>query len=493
MSDTGSPLTEEILRHCAEAAPRPWFPRNASPTEVKTDQLEAALQELWLHGLILREGGSPELGPGFRLSPEGQALLNDPEGMQRLRAGTLPTTRTAQVRQALLQPKRPVVTQVLVVVCVLWFLAGLVLAFRPPGIVKVYLLGFMSQRQPARYGEILEDTGIVRGQLLVQGEWWRLLTSGFVHIGVLHILMNLYVLYQAGRYVESMWGSVRYLVIYAFSLWGGSCLAMACYPLANTAGASGAICGVLAAEAVWVFLNGKSLPRSIASQARSGIIFTAVIIIAISFVPGVSGWGHLGGAVAGGVTALAFQLEKFGPAPWRWLGLVALVPIPWLSYRTLDYSRHQGEAWSKIRLVEKQARLDRDDKDFTNRFLARKSKNRVPRVIQEGLKGYEAAAELLNQHPTRRDPDKVKEALDTLAEERQRLQSLAQALQEAGPYENEVAEKARTTGREWANATDKLLELAERFLKGNKDDEAARNEQKTEVMKREKAFREQLE
>ena len=117
----------------------------------------------------------------------------------------------------------------------------------------------------------LEAGGVYGGGWL-NGEWWRLLTSCFIHIGVLHILANMYALYRVGGEVERWWGPVRYLVIYLFAGLGGSVLALALEPRIVMAGASGAICGVLGAAAVWVLCNGRHLPRSLA--ARSAAIWS---------------------------------------------------------------------------------------------------------------------------------------------------------------------------------------------------------------------------
>src|SRR5690606_28840535 len=128
-------------------------------------------------------------GPGFTITPERRHALEDPTTLAALREGRLPRTRPAQVRQALVSPDRPVVTLTLVASCVLVFLAGLALAQRV-GLVSDYLVGF--GRRNLGFLDILHRIGGVRGTDLLAGEWWRLLTTGFVHIGALHLLMNMY-------------------------------------------------------------------------------------------------------------------------------------------------------------------------------------------------------------------------------------------------------------------------------------------------------------
>src|SRR6185437_4096227 len=123
---------------------------------------------------------------------------------------------------------------------------------------------------------------------------------------------------------------VRYLVIYLAGLLGGSCLGIAYSPdVPVLVGASGAVCGLLGAEAVWFLFNGKYLPRYLLRQARFSLITTFLLLVFISSFRNVSGWGHFGGAAAGALAALLFHLQRFGPPVWRWLALLGFVPLFW--------------------------------------------------------------------------------------------------------------------------------------------------------------------
>ena len=86
----------------------------------------------------------------------------------------------------------------------------------------------------------------------------------------------MYALVNLGGFVEKTWGRWRMLVIYFVSAWIGSCVAMINPPGVPLVGASGAICGLLGALAVWVVLYGRHLPRDMAGRMRRAIIINIV-------------------------------------------------------------------------------------------------------------------------------------------------------------------------------------------------------------------------
>ena len=83
------------------------------------------------------------------------------------------------------------------------------------------------------------------------GEWWRLLTAGFLHIGPIHLLFNMLALWVLGRDMEAVLGHGRFLAVYLISLLGGSAAVMLFYaPSSEVAGASGAVFGLMGGLAV---------------------------------------------------------------------------------------------------------------------------------------------------------------------------------------------------------------------------------------------------
>ena len=138
---------------------------------------------------------------------------------------------------------------------------------------------------------------------VANGEYWRLLTAGFLHFSVTHIAVNMISLYILGRDLEIAIGWPRYLGVYLASLLGGSAAVMAFgSDLAVNAGASGAIYGLMGAMLV-IVLKAKVSPVPVISIIAFNIILSVTI-------PNISLMAHLGGLVFG---ALATAGIIFGP------------------------------------------------------------------------------------------------------------------------------------------------------------------------------------
>lgn len=144
-----------------------------------------------------------------------------------------------------------------------------------------------------------------------EGEWYRLITGGFLHAGLLHIGFNMFALYVVGRVLEPAIGTPRFLALYFASLLAGSFGALLLTnPLEPTIGASGAIFGLFAATGI--LARGRGM-NALASE----IGFLIVINLLFTFsIPGISIGGHLGGLVGGAICALAVvagDRGKLGP------------------------------------------------------------------------------------------------------------------------------------------------------------------------------------
>ncbi len=144
----------------------------------------------------------------------------------------------------------------------------------------------------------LFDFGGLFGPAVDNGDWFRLVTGGFLHASPLHLLFNMYVLYVAGTLLEPGIGTPRFLAIYFISLLGGAFGALLLDPNTVTVGASGAIFGLMAA--VLVVARGRGL-EEIASQFALFIVLNLVLTFSLS---NISVGGHLGGLVGGALAAL---------------------------------------------------------------------------------------------------------------------------------------------------------------------------------------------
>lgn len=144
------------------------------------------------------------------------------------------------------------------------------------------------------------------GPAVAEGEWYRLLTSGFLHAGVIHIGFNMLLLYFLGRLLEPALGTPRFLALYFASLLAGSLGALILEPNSLGIGASGAIFGL--AGGIFVIARGRGM------DALAGEVgFLILINLVISFVsPRISIGAHLGGLVGGIICALAIVAGERG-------------------------------------------------------------------------------------------------------------------------------------------------------------------------------------
>src|SRR5262249_6529104 len=167
-----------------------------------------------------------ETGAGLMLSPAGERILDDPEALRRLAEGhaVTPGDRGGVVREAVRRTPRPLVVRLLLIANLAVFAWGAWLASRSD---RQSLSDYLAI-WPRDYSvlKMVHRIGAVQAPDLIRGEWWRLLACCFVHFGILHVGMNMYMLHAMGRYVEQMWGPGRFLLIYLLSGLGGSVLAM---------------------------------------------------------------------------------------------------------------------------------------------------------------------------------------------------------------------------------------------------------------------------
>ena len=145
-------------------------------------------------------------------------------------------------------------------------------------------------------GSVIEN-GALFGPAIADGEYWRLVSSGFLHAGLIHIGFNMYLLYVLGTMLEPAIGRARFLALYFTSLLGGSLGALLVNPDSLTVGASGAVFGLMGGAVVIMRARGFD-------PMASGIPALIGLNLLITFVfPGISIGGHIGGLVAGVVAA----------------------------------------------------------------------------------------------------------------------------------------------------------------------------------------------
>ena len=154
----------------------------------------------------------------------------------------------------------------------------------------------------------LTDDGGLSQHFIADGEYYRLITAGFLHAGLFHLATNMLSLWILGSIIEPAVGSWRFGLIYFVSLLCGSFGALLLSPDALTVGASGAIFGLLAAAAIVAWNRGFNL-------MESGLGIWIGLNLLITFtIPNISIGGHLGGFIGGGLAALLL-IEV--PGRWR--------------------------------------------------------------------------------------------------------------------------------------------------------------------------------
>jgi membrane associated rhomboid family serine protease len=151
---------------------------------------------------------------------------------------------------------------------------------------------------------VLMPLGWVSAPEVANGEWYRLVTSMFLHFGILHLAFNMYALYLFGPLLEQLYGHIDYLVIYFLCGIGGSVMTILFAPDSAAAGASGAIFGLFGLA----FMVSRRRHLLIGPQARAMLSQVgALLVVNLIFtftLPGISWTGHLGGLLVGALIGL---------------------------------------------------------------------------------------------------------------------------------------------------------------------------------------------
>jgi membrane associated rhomboid family serine protease len=201
----------------------------------------------------------------------------------------------------------PWVTWAIIAVNVLVFIAGYVVA----GTFNLGLFGG---------GGGLVDLLAIYAPAVADGEWWRIITSAFVHLGLLHIAFNMYALYLFGPILEQMYGHVEYLVLYMLCAAGGSVLTILAAPEQAAAGASGAIFGLFGLAFIVSRRHHVATTRqarTLLNQAGTLLVINLVFTFAI---PGISWTGHVGGLIVGAVLGFLLPPRQVETLSTMWRG-----------------------------------------------------------------------------------------------------------------------------------------------------------------------------
>ena len=170
-------------------------------------------------------------------------------------------------------------------------------------LIGLNVLVFVIVAVQARSLDNFGGSSVYNGSLMVPmyvagGEWWRVVSSGFLHLSILHIALNMLALYFIGLGLERVLGRWRYIAVYLLSLLGGSASVMLFAGVTSgSAGASGAIFGLMGALLV-------TLKRLNLDLRQAGFIIV-INLVATFAIPGISWQAHVGGLVVGALVGWA--------------------------------------------------------------------------------------------------------------------------------------------------------------------------------------------
>lgn len=214
--------------------------------------------------------------------------------------------------EKLFSPKNPIVTYMLMGICIFLFL-----------LMYVFGNGSNDTYTLLIFGANLD-------QLTLNGEYYRLITSIFLHIGIWHLFCNMYSLYIIGKEVESFFGKTKYLIIFLISGISGSLLALSFEHNTVSAGASGAIFGLLGALLYFGYYYRTYLGVAI----QKSILPVIVINLLIGFmIPGISNAAHIGGLVGGVLSSMMVGIPNKSEKKDKINGLI--LTIIYLTFITI--------------------------------------------------------------------------------------------------------------------------------------------------------------
>jgi rhomboid protease GluP len=142
----------------------------------------------------------------------------------------------------------------------------------------------------------------------IDGQSWRLLTSVFLHGGIIHLGVNLWVLSRIGPLVERLYGNVGFTLLYLAAGLGGALASAWWHPLVVSVGASGAIFGLIGGLGAFLISHRSAIPAPVVAGVRGGVIAFVVYNTLFGLaIPGIDNAAHLGGLASGFVAGLLLQ------------------------------------------------------------------------------------------------------------------------------------------------------------------------------------------
>ena len=312
------------------------------------------------------------------------------------------------------------------------------------------------------------------GPATMGGQWWRLFTSMFLHFGVIHLVFNMWALYQSGRTIERLYGSFQFALLYLFAGLAGSMASLLWNPQVNSAGASGAIFGIFGGLLAFVINPRNGVPAAVMQEQRnSTLIFTAYSLFYGFAHAGIDNAAHIGGLVGGFLMGLllarpldAASRARFDPARIAIAlagGVLVLGLLLWPLMHPSDKVRNDSRFQAALVAFsgQEQAALDATNRYFTDaRSGAIRADAYVPQLEHDVLPKWNAAYDAIAA--AKLAPDNPQYALQQallqyLEGRRKALRLTAQA---AAQNDERLMEQAKAAMAEADAALARLNEIA---------------------------------
>ncbi|MBQ4633818.1 MAG: rhomboid family intramembrane serine protease [Bacilli bacterium] len=211
---------------------------------------------------------------------------------------TIKTEKKAKEAEDIFKPKKPYITYTLIIINVIMYLIGVAINLK-------YGLSIYDAIFETTEG-VLNLLGGLENSLVKGGQYFRILTAAFNHIGLMHLVFNIYALYIVGSQLESFLGKTKYALVYLFSAITGNLLSIAFYN-GWSAGASGAIMGLLGALVYF----GYHYRVFLGQVVRSQIMPLILINLLIGFISSrINNAAHIGGLIGGFFILMALGVKS---------------------------------------------------------------------------------------------------------------------------------------------------------------------------------------
>ena len=286
---------------------------------VHINEEEKNIASIKFHNIdeILKDKNIVQIFPNIK-----NKLIKDKEGIDLIVNVTndinAKTVEDNKVFTKIFEPKKIIITPILITLCVLVFISMYIWGNGSENTITLLLFG-------ANFRPLVQA-----------GEIWRLATSMFLHIGIVHLVVNMYSLYIIGKQLESFLGRWKFLIVYLGSGIIGSLLSVVVHS-SISAGASGAIFGLLGS----LLYFGYHYRLYLGMVLRTQVIPVIIINLLIGFmVPGIDNFAHIGGLVGGYLLTMVLGVPGKTRKSDRINGSIVLILlIAFLSYMLFGYLR----------------------------------------------------------------------------------------------------------------------------------------------------------